>query len=500
VTGSYNHQGEIERLRSYFDASSSGIFVYDDSGALVDVNATACRLHGRSRDEMLACEPKNFIAPESHTVFKRFFAALEAGERFHGEAIGLHKSGSRFFAEVEGRLIEHAGRRLYFSSVIDITARKALEKQLRRRQRLESVGQLAAGIAHDFNNLLTVIQGHASLALESLAASDIAEDLEAITTAAERASRLTQHLLAFSSQQPLSVQPIDLCILVDKQVDMLKRVFPENIEISVRHSSAPCTVDADPALMEQVLMNLCLNAKQAMPDGGELLIEVRTDSGGRASGSLARQVLRVMDTGIGMDETTQSRIFEPFFTTQPRGIGTGLGLAMVHGAVHQHEGEIDVLSVPGKGTEFVIRLPPSRRVTADSEHRGVQGHQRGLGELVLIVEDDPDVSRAVAGMVRGLNYSVETASCADEALRTVAGKEPAIALLDLMLADGDGTEVLVRLRERYPRLKAIFMSGYAESEVRRRIADFADVHCLLKPLKQETLGRELRRVLRGRGA
>jgi PAS domain S-box-containing protein len=503
--GSHPPGADSELLRAYFDSVSSGVFVYDEAGRLVDINETACRLHGRSRNDMLARDPREFIAPESHAVFEDFRRAAAAGEVFRGEARGLRADGSRIDAEVEGRLIVVGGARYLFSSVIDVTERNLLAAQLRHAQRTEALGQLAGGIAHDFNNLLSVIIGFSEFARAEAGDGTLAEDLDAVIDAGYKARDLVQHLLAFSRRQALEIADVDLCALLDEQITVLRRLFPEDIRIERRLPAEPCVVRADRTQLVQILLNLCINAQQAMPDGGELHVELeprRIDaSSGEAPDGLAPGhyfALRVRDSGRGMDADTLARIFDPFFTTKERGLGTGLGLAMVHGCVHQHGGRVDVRSSPGRGAEFVVLLPCSNAAPA-TVARARADRPRGRQERVLVVEDSDEVRAYVRRLLEGLDYRVVAVASADEALAAAAAEAPDLALIDLVLSDAGGPEVLERLRAIQPGLGAVFMSGHAEDEVMRRAGEMRDVRLLPKPLDVDTVAGVLRDVLDARG-
>lgn len=340
---------ELDRFRAYYDASTSGIFVYDDAGRLVDINRAACAMHGYARDEMLAMDPREFIAPESHGVFDAFRSALAAGRHFRGEARGLRRDGTRFDVEVEGRLIESGGRKFAFSSLIDVTEKKRAEAHLRHVQRLEAVGQLAGGVAHDFNNLLSVIFSSADLLELTARDEEQHNSIEQIQHAAMRARDLVKQLLVLSRRQELRVERTDLAAWLDEQTTTLRRLFPPEIEIECELDGADQVAVIDRGQMEQALLNLAINARQAMPNGGRLSVAL--------SRHADRLHLRISDTGSGMDHHTQTRVFEPFFTTKPRGEGTGLGLALVFATVQQHGGDIVLSSAPGRGTTFEIELP-----------------------------------------------------------------------------------------------------------------------------------------------
>ncbi len=351
----------LERYRAYYESSSSGIFVYDETGRLVDINQAACDMHGFSREEMLAMDPREFIAPESHWVFEAFLSALEAGRTFRGEARGLRRDGSRFDVAVEGRRIESGGRTYAFSSLIDITEKNRAESHLRHAQRLEAVGQLAGGVAHDFNNLLSVIFSSADLLELSARDDDQRKQVAQIQHAATRARDLVQQLLVLSRREDLEIEHTDMARWIRQQHATLRRLLPAEIAVELTVEGDDLVAAIDRGQMEQAVLNLAINAKQAMPDGGRIELSLWR------SGQHLH--LRVRDSGQGMDAETQARIFEPFFTTKPRGQGTGLGLPMVSATVQRHDGLISVSSAPGEGAVFEIQLPAAPSSLGDRPTR-----------------------------------------------------------------------------------------------------------------------------------
>ena len=458
--------------RAYFDGSTSGIFVYSEDGRLLDLNAAACRMHGRTREEMLSLDPREFIAPSSHHIFEAFRAAVAQGKTFRAEAQGLHSSGSTFDVEVSGELIEVAGKRYLFSSLLDITERKALATQLQHSQRLDAIGQLAGGVVHDFNNLLSVILGYAELLGGGLTDEGQRKDVRAIVEAGHRARELVGRLLAFSRRQRLSVALTDINAFILEQVDTLRRVLPETIEVSFRPAPHEVQVPLDRAQLEQVLLNLAVNAQDAMPDGGRLTLELFELDVDEAYAARCPDLqpgrhvlLSVSDTGVGMDPETCSRIFEPFFTTKPTGKGTGLGLSLVHGSVKQHGGQVVVRSEVGRGTCLQLYLPLGAAVEAHVQER-TAADARGGDEHVLVVEDSPPVRDLASRALEGLGYRVSVAGGV-EAARMVGGRleHLDLVLTDVVLPTGNGRQVYEQLRRAFPRLRVVYMSGYTESVI-----------------------------------
>jgi two-component system, cell cycle sensor histidine kinase and response regulator CckA len=388
----------------------------------------------------------------------------------------------------------------------DITERRALGEQLRHAQRLEGVGRLAGGIAHDFNNLLTVIRGQSDLLHMDLdASSPLLDEVLVIQDAADRAADLTSKLLAFSRDQVLRPRIVDLNRIIQEMEQLLRRVLGEDIQIETRLAEDLPPVRVDPGQMEHVVMNLALNARDAMPNGGVLRLSTSVEevTPGRAGGvpgfegGLAVRIA-VVDTGVGMDDAIRQRVFDPFFTTKEKSGGTGLGLAMVYGTVQQSGGVIQVESEPGKGTLFVICFPPVQgEVEApDRQPRG-DFQTRGLSGRVLVVEDDPDV-RAVAHKIlaRG-GLEVRTAEDAETGIRFLEAEEGRIDLVltDLVLPKMKGRELVDLVRDRWPGLPIIVMSGYAEGSPGARKDLPLEVAFIPKPFTPEALLRGVGEML-----
>ncbi len=462
----------LKLYHAYFEASTSGIFVYSEAGRLLDINNEACRMHGRTREEMLALDPHEFIAPQSHHLFEAFRAAVTQGKVFRAEAQGLHRDGSLFDVEVSGQRIEVSGKRYLFSSLIDITERKALALQLRHTQRMEAVGRLVGGVAHDFNNLLSVILGYSELLADGTIDDGQRKDLRAIVDAGHRARELVGRLLAVSRRQRLQVQFTDMNGFVLRQVDTLRRVLPENIEVAFRPAPHEIHVPLDRGQLEQILLNLAVNAQDAMPTGGRLTLEVLELDVDEAYANEhpdlepGRHVLlSVSDTGAGMDAETCRRIFEPFFTTKPQGQGIGLGLALVYGSIKQHGGHVVVRSEVGRGTRLQLYLPMGAAVETQIRERVLEDAPGG-DECVLIVEDSPPVRDLASRALEGLGYRVSVAGDVEAARRMGDRLDRLdLVLTDVVLPTGNGRQVFEQLKQAFPKLRVVYMSGYTESVI-----------------------------------
>jgi CheY-like chemotaxis protein len=379
------------------------------------------------------------------------------------------------------------------------------EDQLRQAQKMEAVGQLAGGVAHDFNNLLTVITGYTDLLMNDLPAGAPAlVELEEIRQAAERASWLTRQLLAFSRRQILAPQVLDLNVLIGNFEQMLRRLIGEDVTLQTQLAPALARIKADPGQIEQVIMNLVVNARDAMPRGGHLTIETDTvllDESypiKAAEMPLGRYVLlAVSDTGCGMDAEVQKRIFEPFFTTKEVGKGTGLGLSTVYGIVKQSHGFVWVYSEPGRGTTFKIYLPTVDEDVQAAKRESRSAQQRTGVETILLVEDSEPL-RALAKKVLELSgYTVLAAGNLDEALKIAEARNWMVHLLltDVIMPGGSGPDVADRLSERCQDLKILYMSGYTGAAMAHQGILEAGIPLLQKPFTPEVLRQKVREVL-----
>jgi len=391
--------------------------------------------------------------------------------------------------------------------VVERTAQlEQARDQLLQAQKMEAVGRLAGGVAHDFNNLLTVIVGNTELALDVVPQGDpVRADLKEVQAAAERGKALAQQLLAFGRKQMLQAKVLDLNRLVGHAHQMLRRLIGEDVELRVIAGPRLAPVRADAMQLQQVIMNLAVNARDAMPDGGVLTIETanaEVDTGYTRAhppmtpGSWVR--LTVRDSGVGMSDHVKEHLFEPFFTTKEVGKGTGLGLATVYGIVKQSGGFIYVESAPGSGATFDVFLPP---VAAESrqEPGASAAPLPGGTETILVVEDELPVRRLACRVLAARGYEILAAGSGDEALRVAASYEGAIHCLvtDVVMPGMSGPELAERLRERMPDLKVLFTSGYAADAFEGRGGRLPDTPFLGKPYTAEDLARSLRAVLEG---
>jgi nitrogen-specific signal transduction histidine kinase len=390
----------------------------------------------------------------------------------------------------------------------DLTERRQLEDQLRQAQKMEAVGRLAGGVAHDFNNVLTVVKSFSEFLLEDLDKLDPRRaDVEEIAKAADRAAALTRKLLAFSRKQVMRPEPLDLNGVVAGMEKMLQRLLGEDMHIVTALEPQLMTVEADPSSIEQVILNLAVNARDAMPEGGILTITTRNEVLDRTDAAWGVRpgqyaALCVGDTGHGMDATTQARAFEPFFTTKPQGAGTGLGLAMVYGIVKQSGGHVIVRSKPGEGTTFTVYLPQleaegPRAPAAEGEPGGAG--RVGGGETVLVVDDEEAVRSGTRRALERAGYAVIPATDGSDALRLLTEHHGTVDLVvtDVMMPGLGGRELVGRLKIVRPNLRVLFISGYTEEGVRKQGVLEPGAVYLEKPFTPEGLLRKVREALDG---
>ncbi|HEX7927170.1 MAG TPA: ATP-binding protein, partial [bacterium] len=396
------------------------------------------------------------------------------------------------------------------ASIVDISERKRtadrqreLEEQLFQAQKMESIGRLVGGIAHDFNNMLTPMLGYAELALAALDTTDPTHrHIQVIRSAAERASDLTRKMLMFGRRRPLRKSRVDIGPEIQSVVDMLKRVIHETVIIDAQIDRDVGQIEADPALMHQLVMNLALNARDAMPQGGALTIQARrttltpgmTRPGDLPPGPYVR--VSVQDTGHGMDAETVNRIFDPFFTTKPEGKGTGLGLSVVYGIVNQHGGQVTVTSKPGLGSTFVVYLP-APAIAAEARKAVEHAAHTPQSATILVVEDDPQVLGLVSAILGGQGYALLPANGPDEALRVIAARStpPDLLLCDVVMPKMNGPTLAKQILGRWPGTRVLFMSGYAKDVAEEHGLHQENATLLDKPFSVDELSRAVRRAL-----
>ncbi|HEY2459461.1 MAG TPA: PAS domain S-box protein [Candidatus Acidoferrum sp.] len=482
-------------------------WVFDsESLRFLEVNDAAVKEYGYTREEFASMTVLDVRPEEDRSNFREALKSWGADGRDQEQWKHRKKDGKMIEVDIVSHQLKYAGRAVHLVVAQDISERHQLEEQLRQAQKMEAIGRLAGGVAHDFNNLLMVIKGHTEMLLNVLPASnDISRKIEQIDRSADRAASLTRQLLAFSRMQVLQPRVINLNGIVEEMGKLIPRLIGEDVELVIRTSRDIGSIRADASQMEQIIMNLAVNSRDAMPGGGRLIIETSNaelDATYNTTHPIVKPgryiLLAVSDTGTGMDAATQAHIFEPFFTTKEQGKGTGLGLATVYGVVKQSGGFIWVYSEVGKGTSFKIYLP---RVD-EAVDKGGMIHPladvpRGT-ETVLLAEDEQDVRDVAREFLESGGYTVIEARDGAEALR-LASQHPAgtidLLVTDMVMPGMTGQQLAGRLKQQHGDLRVIYMSGYSEHTVAEAAHPDFSVRLLTKPFCRNALLRAAREVL-----
>ncbi len=476
------HASVRDELGAVLDAAMDAIVVVDSERRFVSANAAAGELYRTPVEHLIGRRMDDFMGAQRAQRDFRIF--LERGG-VEGIWEGEH-GGEQLVLDIRGTAEFRPGLHLFVLK--DVTERRKLEEQLRQSQKMEAIGQLAGGVAHDFNNLLTVISGYGRLAQRRIGAGPGAHELGEVERATERATQLTRQLLAFSRQQVMDPVTLDLNEVTSGLLPMLDRLIGDDVSVAVLAAGDLPAVRADRAQLEQVIINLAINARDAMPTGGTLTIETATENG------YVR--LAVTDTGVGMTREVTERIFEPFFTTKEQGQGTGLGLATVHGIVTQSGGRVAVYSEPGLGSTFRVFLPVAAREKA--VQTAVTNGAEGLGgsEAVLVCEDEEGVRRLIEVILTTEGYRVLSTAGPREALELAANGTTFDALVsDVIMPDMSGPDLAQRIKTLRPGLRTLFISGYTAETVRGRGNLPLGSAFLEKPFDQASLLRALRALL-----
>jgi PAS domain S-box-containing protein len=494
------------RYRSLFHGVSDGIFSTDRGGVITSINRAGAQILGyESPEELLAAAPHLAGAFAHEEDFRRYRSALAAqGTVRNMEFEGRRAGTDRIVMEISGS----CGQRTdggCDGTLRDVTERKRLEEQLLHSQKMESIGLLAGGIAHDFNNILGGILGYASYLKSIFPPGDpTVQHLETIERSALRAADLTSELLAFARGGKYVIRPININAVVEETLRLLRGSIDAAIIIE-QHCEEPLpAIEADAGQMQQVLMNLCVNARDAMPGGGRLSVSTAVDPW-QTPFLVSQPDLRhvrhvrigVADTGVGMARETLARVFEPFFTTKEKGKGTGLGLATVYGIVKNHNGHIRVDSEVGHGTTFTVWFPTVEAEVADADERSAPA--AGGSETILVVDDEQTIRSLVADLLGARGYRVLQAAHGREALE-IYGREPVdLVILDMMMPEMGGRETFVRLREMNPEVCTILSTGYAQDERARELLSMGVRAFVQKPYRADDLAAAVRGVLDARG-
>ena len=497
-----------ERYRDLVENAHDIIYSHDLSGNYTSINEAGERITGYSRDEALRMNISDTVAPEFIDIAREMIGAKLRGEDTTAyELEVLAKDGRRIWVEVNTKLILHDGVPVGVQGIArDITSRKQLEEQLRQAQKLESVGRLAGGIAHDFNNMLTAITGYSELALRQLPDDHrVRRNIEEIKKAGDRSTLLTNQLLAFSRRQLLRPEVIDLNDVITDTTGMLQRVIGEDIELITELCPHAVNVNADKGQLSQIIMNLAINARDAMPNGGKLKIatsqafvdpEYARAYPELVPGSYVK--LSVSDNGTGINESDFEHIFEPFFTTKEVGKGTGLGLSTVYGIVKQSGGSISVESEVGSGTTFEVLLPGVRAKEAESALESIRDERLPIGpETILLVEDEELVRSFLTELLEACGYRVIATTDGESALAICKNTKEPIDLLitDVVMPRMSGRELAEKLGAYLPKLPVLFISGYTDDALVRESVLDSDVNFIQKPFTIEIISKKVRQVI-----
>jgi two-component system cell cycle sensor histidine kinase/response regulator CckA len=496
-----------QKYRTIFENAIEGIYQATPQGRYISANPALARMFGfDSPEELMEARSdvrnQQYVHPEMHEEFVSLMRRRNLVQNFEYQAV--RKDGKVIWISESARAARDSrGRLLYFEGVVqDITEQRELEQQLRQMQKIEAVGRLAGGVAHDFNNVLMAISSYAELLQLQIPENDSRRRyLDEIEKAIDRASSLTKGLLTFSRKQVLSPQVLDVHALITEQLKMLRRLVPESIDIKFSPGDTEAFIKADSTQVEQVVMNLVINARDAMPNGGSVLIEVVGCGPGGAPeqsrNSISSHILiAVTDTGCGIDDATKAQIFEPFFTTKELGKGTGLGLAIVFDIVKQSGGQIFVESEVGRGTTFKICLPRAESATRQNAEE-TAATLSSATETILLVEDEHTLRESIAEYLRHNGYNTLSANGGAQALSIAREFKGSIDLMltDVIMPHMSGRELAEQLAGIHPETKVVFMSGYSDNLLsNRQVLD--PKHVLLhKPIRLAALGKRLREVL-----
>jgi PAS domain S-box-containing protein len=501
-------QASERRYKSLFDTTMDGIYQSDAEARMVMINRAGAEMLGhRSPDEMIGKNVAQYW--EDPAEREAFVAELKRGKSVRAYPIrGKNVRGETVYLETSSHVLEdEKGRFLGIEGILrNVTEHRRLEEQYRQAQKMEAIGQLAGGVAHDFNNILSAIIGYAHLTLMKMGEDDpLRHNIEQILASSQRATVLTQSLLAFSRKQMINPVLLDLNDLLRRFEKFLLRLIREDIEFKTLFTGVKLPVMADGGQLEQAIMNLVTNARDAMPRGGCLTIETRRVTLGedfftaQDSGVAGRYaMISLTDTGVGMDENTKRHIYEPFFTTKEQGKGTGLGLSMVYGIVKKHDGYINVYSEPDRGTSFKIYLPLVHENAGWDEKAEPEAAPALEGsETILLAEDDASVRNLVVTVLTQFGYRVIEAENGEEAVRRfIEHKDDVqLAVLDSIMPRKNGGEACQEIKQARPDIKVLFMSGYPEDTVGRHGILEPGTDFIAKPVSPADLLKKMREIL-----
>jgi PAS domain S-box-containing protein len=490
--------------RSIFEGVQDAIFVQSMDGRILDVNLRACEMYEREREQLLEMSVRDLVPEGDPIVLPSELVERGSLENVF-ETVNVRASGETFPVEITTRIQQLYGEQVMLVVVRDVTEARQAQKRAHLQDRLAAVGQLAAGIAHDFNNILGTIILYSELMMDSDTLVPKERDrLSTIIKQAQRGSTLTAQILDFSRKSVMEMHPIDLVPFLKEMEKLLSRILPENVALSIQTGKMKeHIVNADPARIQQVIMNMAVNARDAMPEGGTLSFQleqidvnlINPPYPGMEQGDYI--ALHISDTGHGITSENLPHIFEPFFTTKPSGKGTGLGLAQVYGIIKQHEGYIDVSSAPEQGTTFDIYIPAVKLPAQPTPINMKILSEQGAGEHILVVEDDEATREALCEIMESLGYQVSHACDGSEALKIIEAQNGRLDLVvsDLVMPNMGGRELYDHVASSYPDLKMVLITGYPLGSHTRELLDRQRVSWLQKPLSSELVSKTIHDIL-----
>jgi PAS domain S-box-containing protein len=497
-----------EKFRAIFQESLDVIMIIDDeTGLILEVNPAARKVLGYDDRSLTGKHFSILFPPDPRSARKDLLEELRAqGAVFESQGF-LRQDGAVCLMDLTAKLISWGAGKAVLATFRDVSERKHLEEQLHHSQKMEAIGRLAGGVAHDFNNLITAIIGYSQLALNRLETLP-RDEIEEVVKAGKRAASLTSQLLAFSRKEIVQPKSLDLNEVVSDLKKMLTRLIGEDVLLSADLNPSSASVYADRGHIEQIIVNLVVNARDAMPEGGRLSIRTKNIILDQASALHAGcppgayVALSIADTGTGMDSQTLLRIFEPFFTTKEKEKGTGLGLSTVYGIVRQNNGAIEVESEIGRGTTFHIYLPVAQENKAVSEEMNICARLTPGHETILLVEDDPGVRQLVRNSLEMNGYRVLESADAEEAIEKYRAHKESINLIltDVVMPGMSGRRMTGSLGPLRPDTKVLYMSGYTSDYVTDRGGLSSDHYFLQKPFTLDELARKVRESLEGQHA
>jgi two-component system cell cycle sensor histidine kinase/response regulator CckA len=495
VTERRHTEQTLRMQTAALESAADAIAITDSKGSIVWVNQAFSALSGYSISDVIGENPRLLKSGvQDDPFYRQMWQTITAGHVWHGELVNRRKDGSLWQEEMTITPVPGEGGRIaYFIAIKrNVTEQRQLEAQLRHSQKMEAVGQLAGGVAHDFNNVLQAMVAQLALLRSSRPEpSPMSSTIDELERQVRRGASLTRQLLLFSRRETTRRELFNINDVVGEAADMLRRLVRENINLVVEPAASLLPAEADRAQVEQVLMNLAVNASDAMPNGGTLTI--------RTGGGDGHVWFSVEDTGCGIPEAIRDRIFEPFFTTKGPAQGTGLGLSVVHGIVTKHGGTILFQSEAGRGTIFRVKLPRAEGLRPEAESEPVVAADAqpfpGYGERVLVVEDEPGAREGLAQVLTMLGYQVTAVGTGGAAAALPEASPFDLLLTDLVLPDVAGVDLIETLLDRWPNARVILMSGYSEDEALRQLISAGLVRFLQKPFDTTTLAREIRGAL-----